>query len=136
MAKLGNGERVYIKTSSSGTETWLAGEQTNSFNLSTNLIETSDKSSSWQQFISGIKGATAEVTVFADDSATEQTSAITNALAGDSVWVRIGPAVTGSATGTGWQFEAKISAIGDTNDNGAVSTRSLSLTATGAVTHS
>ena len=32
-------------------------------------------------------------------------------------------------------FEAIVNAVSDTNDNGAVATRNLSLTANGAVTH-
>lgn len=133
MAETGNSRKVYVRTSESGTEAWLTGEQSNNMNLNANLIETSDKSSSWQQFISGIKGATAEVTLFADDSDTTQSACLEALMSGDSVWVRIGAAGTTSSPGGGWNFEAKIGQLSDTAENGGVWTRTLSLTATGEV---
>ena len=139
MATLGNNRRVYIVTSSSSTTTytWLSGEQTNSFNLTSEAIETSDKSTEWAQFISGKKGATAEVTVYADDTNAQQQAALKALITGADVKVFIGT-LTGTSTKTpseGDVFSAVVTAISDTNDNGSVATRSISLTANGAVTH-
>ena len=70
MAELGNARKAYITLGSSGTPTtWLSGEQTNSFNRTAEAIEVSDKSTQWAQFITGKKGATAEITVYTDDTA-------------------------------------------------------------------
>ena len=81
MAVLGNTRRVYIVTGTTTlTYTWLAGEQTNSFNRTAEGIDTSDKSTVWAQFLSGKKGATAEVTVFTDDTSTEPQHAALSAL--------------------------------------------------------
>ena len=139
MAVLGNTRRVYIVTGTSTlTYTWLAGEQTNTFNRTAEAIETSDKSTVWAQFISGKRGATAEVTVYTDDTSTEpQHTALSALHNGQVVKVFIGTLSTASspAPTAGDVFEAIITAISDTNDQGTVSTRSLSLTATGAVTH-
>ena len=139
MSVLGNTRRVYIVTGTSTlTYTWLAGEQTNSFNRTAEAIEVSDKSTEWAQFLSGKKGATAEVTVYTDDTSTsKQHDALTALHNGTKVKVFIGALSTGNtpAPTAGDLFEAVITAISDTNDNGAVATRSLSLTATGAVTH-
>ena len=139
MATLGNNRRVYIVTTASSTTTytWLAGEQTNSFNLTSEAIETSDKSTEWAQFISGKKGATAEVTVYADDTNAQQQAALKALTTGADVKVFIGT-LTGTSTKTpseGDAFSAVVTAISDTNDNGSVATRSISLTANGAVTH-
>ena len=139
MATLGNNRRVYIVTTSSSTTTytWLTGEQTNSFNLTSEAIETSDKSTEWAQFISGKKGATAEVTVYADNTNAQQQAALKALITGADVKVFIGT-LTGTSTKTpseGNVFSASVTAISDTNDNGAVATRSISLTANGAVTH-
>lgn len=110
---------------------WLAGEQSNSFNLNAEMIDVSDKSSEWQQFISGIKGATAEVTVFSGSDS--QQERLMNALiAGTSVYCFVGE-LSGSNTTSGYIFEALVSSIGETNDNGAVSSRSISLQVTGEV---
>lgn len=125
-AILGNKRKCYI--GSSATKTWLAGEQSNSFDLNGNLVETSDKSSEWQTFISGIKGATASVTVFADDSSAEQSTAIGALIAGTKVFVCIG-----ESESSGWSFEAFVSSVSETNDNGAVSQRTINLTASGEV---
>lgn len=139
MAELGNNRRVYIVTGTaqSPTYTVLAGEQTNNFNRTAEAIETSDKSALWAQFISGKKGATAEVTVYTNDSDVQQKAALTGLHTGATVKVFIGTLSTAStpAPTQGDVFEALVTAISDTNDNGAVASRSLSLTANGAVTH-
>ena len=138
MAELGNNRRVYIVTGS-GTLTYtvLAGEQTNNFNRTAEAIETSDKSTQWAQFLSGKKGATAEVTVYTNDADVQQKAALTGLHNGSTVKVFIGTLSTGTnpAPTAGDLFDAIVTAISDTNDNGAVASRSISLTATGAVTH-
>lgn len=138
MAQLGNERRVYIVTgSSTSTYTWLAGEQSNSFNRTAEAIETSDKSTDWAQFLSGKKGSTAEVTVYTNDSDAQQKAALSALHNGSQVRVFVGTLTSGSspAPSEGDVFAAVVTAISDTNDNGAVSTRSISLTASGAVTH-
>ena len=139
MATLGNNRRVYIVTTASATTTytWLTGEQTNSVDLSSEALETSDKSNGWAQFISGKKGATAEVTVYADDTNAQQQAALKALTTGANVKVFIGT-LTGTSTKTpseGDAFSAVVTAISDTNDNGSVATRSIRLTATGSATH-
>lgn len=135
MAELGNSRRVYIVTGTTPSYNVMAGEQSNSFNRTAEAIETSDKSTEWAQFISGKKGATAEVTVFLNDLSTDQQYAALQALAaGNTVKVFIGTLSTGSPS-QGDLFDAIITAISDSNDVGAVATRTISLTATGAVTH-
>jgi len=136
MAELGNNRRVYLALGSSGTPaTWLSGEQTNSFNRTAEAIEVSDKSTVWAQFISGKKGATAEVTVFTDDtSAGPQYNAIKALHTGATVRVFIGT-LDGSSPTQGDVFTAIVTAISDTNDQGTVATRSISITASGEVTH-
>ena len=135
MAELGNARRVYIVTGTTPTYTVMAGEQNNSFNRTAEAIETSDKSTEWAQFISGKKGATAEVTVLLNDLSTDQQHVALQALAaGNTVKVFIGTLSTGSPS-QGDLFDAIITAISDSNDVGAVATRTISLTATGAVTH-
>ena len=136
MAELGNARKAYITLGSSGTPTtWLSGEQTNSFNRTAEAIEVSDKSTQWAQFITGKKGATAELTVYTDDTADgPQYNCIKALHTGATVRVFIGK-LNGSAASQGDVFTAIVTAISDTNDNGAVASRSISLTATGEVTH-
>ena len=138
MAVLGNTRRVYIVTGTTTlTYTWLTGEQTNNLNRTSEALEYSDKSTVWSQFLAGKRGATAEVTVYVDDTNAQQ-KAVLNALhTGATVKVFIGTLGTGNspAPSEGDTFEAIVTAISDTNDNGSVATRTMSLTATGALTH-
>lgn len=133
MAKLGNVMRFYIKIG--GTLTWLTGEQTNSFNQTAEAIEVSDKSTKWAQFISGKLGATADVTVFADNTDAAQKAALAAFRSGTPVEFFNGTLGSNDTPSDGDAGQAIITQVGDTNDFGAVSSRSLSLTATGDVTH-
>lgn len=138
MAVLGNERRCYITTAEGGTYIWLAGEQNNSFNRSAEAIEVSDKSTDWTQFIAGKKNATASVTVFVDDTASAPQHQMLSALhKGTTVYCFIGKlGGTGSQTPSeGDLFEAIVTECSDTNDFGAVATRSISLQVTGEPTH-
>lgn len=132
MAQLGNVNKFYIKISTNYT--WLTGEQNNSFNRTAEAIEVSDKSTDWAQFISGKKGATAEVTIFADNSNAAQKNVLASFNSGSEVDIFIG-VLSSNSPSSGDVAKAIITAVNDTNDFGAVSTRSISLTITGAVTH-
>ena len=70
MAKtLGNHIKAWIRATSVDeieVFTWLGGEQSNSVNRTAEAVEVSDKSNDWAQFIAGKKGATIEITVFAE----------------------------------------------------------------------
>ena len=139
MAELGIKRKFYLVAgSSAATYTWLAGEQTNSFNLTADAIEVSDKETEWKKFIYGTKGATAEVTVYTDDASSSPQKDFLKALhQGQTVRCFVGKLGTGQSPtpSEGDVFEAIVNAVSDTSDNGAVATRNLSLTANGAVTH-
>ena len=141
MAKAGRNVKAYIGVAGSGssvTYTWLTGEQSNSFNLTQAQLEVTDKSSAWQQFIAGIKGATAEITVFADNTDAQQKAAIKSIHDGATIKVFIGSLGTGQQASTptdGDAFDALVTNIGDTNEVGGIATRQMSLVASGAVTH-
>lgn len=138
MAKAGRNVKAYIGVSGSGsavTYTWLTGEQSNSFNLTQAQLEVTDKSSAWQQFIAGIKGATAEITVFADNTNAQQKAAIKSIHDGATIKVFIGELGTDQAPTDGDAFDALVTSIGDTNEVGGIATRQISVVASGAVTH-
>lgn len=136
-AKLGNVNKFYVKIGTATTYTWLTGEQSNSVNRTQEAVEISDKSSSWAQFIAGKKGATIEATLFADNSDSGQTEILKSLHNGTNVKFFVGQLGTGQnpSPSDGEVGEAVVTAIGDTNDFGAVSSRSVSLTVTGALTH-
>lgn len=131
-AILGNLNKFYLRSGSSYT--WLTGEQSNSVNRTQEAIEVSDKSTVWAQFIGGKKGATIEATLFADNSDSSQAALLAALAAGDDVEVFVGQ-LSSSTPSSGDAGSCVITAISDTNDFGAVSTRNVSLTVNGALTH-
>lgn len=134
MAVLGNKRKVFIKASAQGTYGWLVGEQSNSININNNLIEVSDKSTRWQDFIAGTIGATAEINVYADSTSSEQQAIMSALVAGSKVYVAIAEVDgTTAPTSPDYEFVAQVGSVGETNDNGSVSTRNISLTACGEV---
>jgi len=136
-AKLGNVNKFYVKVGSATTYTWLTGEQSNNVNRTQEAIEVSDKSTDWAQFIGGKKGATIEATIFADNSDNAQQEVLKGLYNGQKVQFFVGQLGTGTnPTPTdGDVGTAVVTAINDTNDFGAVSTRNVSLTVDGALTH-
>lgn len=129
MATLGNFRKVYIVDAS--TYTWLAGEQSNSVNLSSNAIEVSDKDTVWQKYIPGTRGGTVSVDVHLDNTASQPQHKMLQALvAGTTVKVFVGTLAT-NAPSEGMACDAIVSSISETNNNGEVSSRSISLQLTG-----
>lgn len=132
MAVLGNTKKAYIKVSNSYV--WLGGEQSNSVNITAEAVEVSDKNSVWASFIAGKRGATVEITVFADNSDSAQSAALAALIAGTEVNWAVGT-VNGTTVSAGDSGKAIVTSVSDTSDFGAVASRTISLTVTGAVTH-
>lgn len=140
-AKMGNVRRFYLTSDTSGSiagasPVWLAGEQTNSFNRTQDTLEYSDKASgNWKKFLAGMKSATADVTVYADDNDAQQKKMLESFQAGQNVFCFVGE-VTGSdslTASSGDAFEAVITAINDTNNQNEVASRQISLQVTGEI---
>lgn len=133
MAELGNIRRVYIVTGNGDTYTALKGEQSNSVNRSAESIDISDKDTgSWGSTMAGKKSLTVDVTVYADNI--EQKAFLDAFYKDQTVKVFIGKMGEGNTPAEGEAFDAVITSISDTNDAGAVATRSMSLASKGAPT--
>ena len=130
MATLGNFRKVYIVDAS--TYTWLAGEQSNSVNLTSNTIEVSDKDTVWQKFIAGTRGGSVTVDVHLDNTASQPQHKMLQALvAGTTVKVFVGTPGSGNTPSEGMACDAIVASVSDTNNNGEVASRSISLNLTG-----
>lgn len=136
-AILGNKNKFYVKIGTATTYTWLTGEQSNNVNRTQEAIEVSDKSTAWAQFIAGKKGATIDATIFADNSDSAQQEVLKGLYNGTKVKFFVGQLSTDTtpAPSDGEVGEAIVTSIGDTNDFGAVSSRNVSLTVDGELTH-
>lgn len=132
MVFLGNKRKVYLTTAqaaAAAASDWLQGETSHSLSLNANLVEVTDKSSEYQEYVPGIKGGTLSVTVNADPADTKQTSLLTAILAGTRVFVFVG-----EIGGTGHRFAAYVSSVSEQCDNAAVCTRTFELTIDGEIT--
>lgn len=134
--KSGNKRRVYITTSgNTPANTWIAGEQSNSVNYTNNAIDASDKSTEWDQFISGNKSWTASATFNLDNSSTQQQKVLLQSLVnGSEVDIFIGELGSGNGIVEGMAGKAIISAISETAERNGIITREVTFTGSGAPT--
>lgn len=126
---------MYIVTGTGSSYTALKGEQTNSVNRSAESIDISDKDTgAWGSTMAGKKSMTLDVTVYADNADAQQKALLDAFYNGQTVKVFVGKVGSNNTPTEGEAFDAVITSISDTNDNGAVATRSMSLASVGAPT--
>ena len=128
MAENGNKYKVYLTTAKgSGTFTWIAGETSNNLSLSRTMIEKSDKSSLFADFIAGRMSGTATVTVNLDESATDsQRAMLSSFYNGEKLFCFIGE-VADNAPANGTAFEALVSGLDRENPDDAIITATFNL---------
>jgi predicted secreted protein len=132
MATAGNNMKLYLTTEGMDELTWITGEQTSSINLSADLLEVSDKSTKWKQYIPSIKGATIDATFFAEYGNTQQSALMESLMVGSKVYAFVGE-VSEDKPKIGYFFAAYVASISDSFDNAGVVSRSVSLQITGEV---
>ena len=131
--KSGNKRRVYLTTGSGNTRTWIAGEQSNSIDYTNNALDASDKSTEWDQFISGNKNWTATATFNLDNAASSQQKTLLQSLInGDAVSIFIGELGSGNAIAEGMAGTAIITSISETAERNGIITREITFTGSGA----
>ena len=133
--KSGNKRRVYLTTGSGNTRTWIVGEQSNSIDYTNNALDASDKSTEWDQFISGNKNWTATATFNLDNAASSQQKTLLQSLiSGAAVSIFIGELGSGNAIAEGMAGTAIITAISETAERNGIITREITFTGSGAPT--
>lgn len=133
--KSGNKRRVYLTTGSGNTRTWIVGEQSNSIDYTNNALDASDKSTEWDQFISGNKNWTATATFNLDNAATAQQKTLLQSLiSGAAVSIFIGELGSGNAIAEGMAGSAIITSISETAERNGIITREITFTGSGAPT--
>lgn len=133
--KSGNKRRVYLTTGSGSSRTWIAGEQSNSIDYTNNALDASDKSTEWDQFISGNKNWTATATFNLDNAASAQQKTLLQSLiSGAAVSIFIGELGSGSAITEGMAGSAIITSISETAERNGIITREITFTGSGAPT--
>jgi predicted secreted protein len=138
MATAGINRKIYITTivTNATVNTWIAGETSNSFDISDSPIDVSDKESAWDAFISGQKTWSASADFNLDNSSTgKQKELLQNLITGTKVKIFIGivsgttPVQTDGIAG-----EAIIESISESAEKGGIVSRSISFKGTGAPT--
>ena len=137
-AQSGNNRKIYLTVggsgSGTGTDTWIAGEQSNSVDLNNNAIDASDKSTAWDQFISGNKNWAAQATFNLDNTATAQQKTLLQSLvSGVKVKIFIG-VIASNQRSEGIAGEALITAISESSERNGIVSRQVSFQGTGAPT--
>ena len=131
-AENGNRRKVYLVENT--TNTYVVGQTSGSLSLSDELLDVSDKTHEWGEYVSGKKAWSANIGVNLDNTATaEQIKFVESLVAGTKVKVFIG-VLSADQQSDGILGEAYVASVEDTFDNGAVSSRSISLTGTGVPT--
>ena len=130
MAINGNSNKVYLTTAKgSGNFTWVAGETSSNISLQRNMIETSNKSSMFADFIAGRMSGTASVTVNLDHTATDsQREMVRSFYNGQKVFVYQGEVdSTGKTPTNGTAYEALISGLDRDYPDDAIVTATVNL---------
>lgn len=123
---LGKDYRLYVKSGSAQTP--LAGESSSNLNLSADVIEVSDKGNSWKEFLAGMKGGTADATLYADNEDAAQNAALNALMVGEKV-----ECFFGKLDESGYSFNAIVTSLGESADIGGAVSRSISMQTTGEV---
>ena len=128
MAENGNKKKVYLTDGKgTGTFTWVAGETSSNLSLQSNMIETSDKSSKYADFIAGRISGTASVTVNLDESATDSQVKLVKAFYnGQKVFVFQGE-ISENNPVSGTAYEALVSGLDRDYPDDAVVTATFNL---------
>ena len=123
---LGKAYQLYVKAADADTP--LAGESSSNLNLSADVIEVSSKGSEWKEYLAGMKGATVDATLYADNEDAAQNAVLNALMVGDTV-----ECFFGKLSESGYRFNAIVTSLGESADLGGAVTRSISLQVTGAV---
>lgn len=134
MAKSGRERKIYLTTIQEVeeedpviTNTWIAGETSNSLDISRETFGGGDKSSTWDDFFAG-KGSWSGSASFnlSNEASDEQITLLDSLVAGTKVLLFIGELDEDEAQSDGIGGKAIITSISETNADGSVSSRDIS----------
>ena len=135
MAKSGRERKIYLTTIEEveegpdvTTNTWIAGETSNSLDISRETFGGGDKSSTWDDFFAGKGSWSGSASFNLDNSADEgQITLLDSLVAGTKVLLFIGELDDDDdAQSDGIGGAAIITSISETNADGSVSSRDIS----------
>ena len=135
MATSGRARKIYLSVEGRATNTWIAGEISNSLDISRETFGGTDKESLWDDFFAG-KGSWSGSASFNLDNTAEggQIKLLDSIIAGTYVYLFVGELGEGQAQGNGIFGKAIVTSVSESNADGSVSSRDISFQGCGAPT--
>lgn len=134
MATSGRARKIYLSSADKLTNTWIAGEISNSLDISRETFGGTDKESLWDDFFAGKGSWSGSASFNLDNTASGgQISLLNSIISGDYVYIFVGELNEG-AQGNGIFGKAIVTSVSESNADGSVSTRDISFQGCGAPT--
>ena len=134
MATSGRARKIYLSVAGGATNTWIAGEISNSLDISRETFGGTDKESLWDDFFAGKGSWSGSASFNLDNTAGGgQISLLNSIIAGTYVYLFVGE-LNGGAQGNGIFGKAIVTSVSESNADGSVSSRDISFQGCGAPT--
>lgn len=134
MATSGRARKIYLSVEGRSTNTWIAGEISNSLDISRETFGGTDKESLWDDFFAGKGSWSGSASFNLDNTAGGgQITLLNSIIAGTYVYLFVGE-LNGTAQGNGIFGKAIVTSVSESNADGSVSSRDISFQGCGAPT--
>lgn len=134
MATSGRARKIYLSVEGRSTNTWIAGEISNSLDISRETFGGTDKESLWDDFFAGKGSWSGSASFNLDNTAGGgQITLLNSIIAGTYVYLFVGE-LSGGAQSDGIFGKAIVTSVSESNADGSVSSRDISFQGCGAPT--
>ena len=134
MATSGRARKIYLSVEGGSTNNWIAGEISNSLDISRETFGGTDKESLWDDFFAGKGSWSGSASFNLDNTANGgQITLLNSIIAGTYVYLFVGE-LNGTAQGNGIFGKAIVTSVSESNADGSVSSRDISFQGCGAPT--
>lgn len=134
MATSGRARKIYLSVEGGATNNWIAGEISNSLDISRETFGGTDKESLWDDFFAGKGSWSGSASFNLDNTAGGgQISLLNSIIAGTYVYLFVGE-LSGGTQSDGIFGKAIVTSVSESNADGSVSSRDISFQGCGAPT--
>lgn len=134
MATSGRARKIYLSVEGRSTNNWIAGEISNSLDISRETFGGTDKESLWDDFFAGKGSWSGSASFNLDNTAGGgQISLLNSIIAGTYVYLFVGE-LNGGTQSNGIFGKAIVTSVSESNADGSVSSRDISFQGCGAPT--
>lgn len=115
----------------------IVGETSSTLNITSDVLEVTNKASAWKQYIAGGRGGTINATLYADDNDPMQKDVLNALTTGQKVYFALFRSKPGNLQNNIVEISgaAYISSLGFTCTNNAVATRDITLQVDGELNY-